>query len=298
MKKLICIGGPTASGKTNVGIELAKFLSTEVVSFDSRQVYRELKIGVNRPSEQELNVVQHHLIGHKSISEPSNARIFEHDALACLEEIFENNDFAVGVGGTGLYFQVVEQGLDDIPNISDTSIQWVEDLFQNKGLLALQDYVNEFDPVYFNQVDQANFTRLMRAAQVIKETGMPFSHFRKRITVQRPFEIEKFYIDADRQWLYDRINNRVDQMIEIGLIEEATGLYPFRELKALQTVGYQEIFSYLEGKMSLDDAILKIKQNTRNYAKRQYTWFRRNGLWKPLEVMSVDKILSKIKTMI
>lgn len=279
MKILVCIGGPTGAGKTRLAIELSVCLGAEIISFDSRQCYKELRIGVARPSESELLRVPHHFIGTKSIHTHYTVADFESQALATLDELFEKSDFAVAAGGTGMYLDALTFGLDEMPAISRVVDAEIEDKYRINGLAWLQHYVAKRDPVYYNEVDVANPMRLLRAAKVIAEKGVPFSSYRIRKVRKRPFNFLKFALMPPREALYERINARVEEMIVDGLVEEARAVYPFRGLKSLDTVGYRELFTFFDGKCTLEEAIALIKQNSRRYAKRQMTWFNNQPGW-------------------
>ena len=276
-KKLIIVGGPTASGKTALAIQLAQQFGTEIVSADSRQFYREMSIGTAKPTAAELAQAPHHFIGNLSIHDNYSVGDFERAALVVLDKIFAKNDTAIMVGGTGLYIRAVCNGLDAFPNTPLSIRQEFETLFEKEGIEPLQKMLQEVDYEYFTQVDIQNHTRLIRALSVWKASGQPFSNFRLATKVERNFEPIYKTIDLPRPVLYDRINHRVDIMMSEGLLEEARKLYPFRHLNALQTVGYTELFAHFDGQLSLEEAIDKIKQHTRNYAKRQTTWFKKNN---------------------
>jgi len=274
-KTLIVIVGPTASGKTSLAVEVAKHLQTEIVSADSRQIYAELSIGVAKPSDEELNAVRHHLIGHVSIHHPYNAGSYATDALQVIQKLFETHDYVVLVGGSGLYINAVLEGMDPLP--SDPAVRLsIRALYDSEGLSALHAELSQRDPVYFNKVDRSNPHRLMRAIEVSRIAGAPYSEMLTGQVRSLPFDILKVGLTAQREFLYQRINERVDAMVEHGLIEEVRSLYPYRHYDALQTVGYKEIFECIEGDTAMEAGIEKIKQHTRQYAKRQLTWWRRD----------------------
>lgn len=276
-KKLIVVGGPTASGKTALAIELAQQFGTEIVSADSRQFYKEMSIGTAKPTPHELAQAKHHFIDNLSIHDSYSVGDFERDALAVLKTIFEKNDTAIMVGGTGLYIRAVCEGLDEFPDVPPPIRQEFEAIFEKEGLEPLQKLLEEVDYKYFTEVDIHNSVRLIRALSVWKVSGQPFSSFRSATKVERDFEPVFKTIDLPRPVLYDRINRRVDIMMSEGLLEEARQLYPFKHLNALQTVGYTELFAHFDGQLTLEEAVDKIKQHSRNYAKRQTTWFKKNG---------------------
>lgn len=278
-KLLVVIGGPTGSGKTDLAIRLALHYHTEVVSADSRQVYAELNIGVGRPDPGQLSAVRHHLIGHTSIFTPYTAGHYTRDALAVLDSLFATHDMVILTGGTGLYVKALMEGFDDIPDVPEAINDKWTTYWKENGTEALASRLHELDPAYFEVVDQANPMRMIRALSVCEHTGLPFSSFRKGTKSIRPFQILPIVIDLPRAVLYERINHRVEDMISKGWLEEAKNLYPHRNLKALQTVGYKELFDHLEGKITLSEAISAIQQSTRRYAKRQLTWWRHQGSW-------------------
>ncbi|HSF44600.1 MAG TPA: tRNA (adenosine(37)-N6)-dimethylallyltransferase MiaA [Chitinophagaceae bacterium] len=276
-KTAIIIVGPTASGKTAFSLELAAKYYTAIISADSRQCYRELDIGVAKPSRQELARCRHYFINSHSIHEPVDTVVFERESLAAASEIFGTSDIAIVTGGTGLYVKVFCEGIDNMPSIDpDVKIK-VENAWQTGGLEALQQWLTELDPLFMeSSKEKDNRVRLMRALEVKLSSGKSILEYRAGTKKERDFSIQKIGIEWPRDILYARINKRVEDMIEAGLVDEAKALYPYRQLKALQTVGYQEMFEHFDGHYSLDEAIEKIKQHTRNYAKRQMTWFRKD----------------------
>ena len=268
--------GPTAVGKTEICIKLAKKFNTEIISCDSRQFYRELELGTAKPSPEELAEVPHHLINSLSIKEEYDVKKFEKDALEILDRLFERKDVVLMTGGSGLFADAITQGFDDMPNIPNEIREKIIQEYTEKGLDWLQAQVRTADPEYFDQVDQQNPQRLMRALEVILGTGKKFSSFRVKNKAERPFQILKIGLNRDREELYQRIDQRMDQMIAMGLFEEAESFFDQRHHNALQTVGYTEIFGYMEGKYDRDEAVRLLKRNSRRYAKRQLTWFRRD----------------------
>lgn len=277
-KHCIIIAGPTAVGKTAAAINLALQLNTEIISADSRQCYREMKIGVARPSEEELQQVKHHFIANHSVTENITAASFAAEARATLQQIFSKHDHAVVCGGTGLYIKALTDGLDDIPEINDTIRAEVSALFENKGIDELRNELLIKDPSFAETGDIHNPARMMRALEVVLATGESIRAFQKGGQLSdedRGFSVSYRIMELPREELYLRINHRVDQMIKDGLEEEARSLISYRDRPALQTVGYQEFFNYFDGLCSREEAIEKIKQHTRNYAKRQVTWFRK-----------------------
>ncbi len=290
-KKLIIIGGPTASGKTDCAIQLAQHFGTEILSADSRQFYKEMSIGTAKPQLSDLAKVKHHFISNLSIHDAYSVGDFERDALAVLETIFEKHDMAILVGGTGLYIRAVCEGLDEFPEVLPHIRNEFEDIFKNEGIEPLQKLLQEVDYEYFTQVDMGNPMRLIRALSVWKASGQPFSSFRSGNKVERNFTPIYIALDLPREVLYDRINRRVDLMMTEGLLEEAKSLHPFKHLNALQTVGYTELFAHFDGEMTLDEAVDKIKQHTRNYAKRQMTWFRKNDFWQRFSRFDTEGVI-------
>ncbi|HQW96232.1 MAG TPA: tRNA (adenosine(37)-N6)-dimethylallyltransferase MiaA [Saprospiraceae bacterium] len=293
MKVLICIGGPTASGKTSLSIKLAKILKSPIISFDSRQLYKELDIGVAKPDTAELAMVPHYMIGNISIHRNFNAGDYEREGNIILNKLFLDHDVIVAVGGTGMYIQALIDGLDEMPEIDPVVANNVEQKYKENGLSWLQQYVLNHDKVYASQVDMNNPMRLLRAVKVMESSGKPFSEYRKGIRKKRDYKVMRYYINPDRDILYDAINKRVEKMIDTGLIAEADGLKEYRHLKALHTVGYSELFDMLEGKVTLDEAINLIKRNSRRYGKRQITWFKNQGDWVSLDAGMDDENIEK-----
>lgn len=291
---LVVICGPTAVGKTNTSIELAKRLSAEIISADSRQFYKELKIGTAAPTTYELGEAQHHFVGHISIFDYYNASIFEQQVVPLLDKLFQKNRFVIMTGGSGLYIDAVCEGIDDMPDIDPHTRESVKSYYQKEGLGGLRRWLQSIDPVYYAQVDIANPKRMMRGIEVFLSSGTKFSDFRIKDKVERPFGIKKIILSRQRHDLCDRINQRTDAMIQQGLIEEAKALYPLKHLNALNTVGYKELFAYFENTSTLDEAIEKIKTNTRRYAKRQMTWFRRYTYAKYFDPNELELIVKHI----
>ncbi|PQB04030.1 tRNA (adenosine(37)-N6)-dimethylallyltransferase MiaA [Aureitalea marina] len=273
---LIAVVGPTAIGKTVRAIQLAEHYNTEILSADSRQFYKEMSIGTAVPTKEELSLVKHHFIQHISIDKPYSVGDFERDAMERLDALFTENKVAVLVGGSGLYVQAVLDGLDEFPDVAPGIREEINALYREKGIEELQRQLKQLDPEYYKQVDLQNPHRLIRALEICISSGQSYSSFRNNKKAQRPFEIIMIGLEADREIVYDRINRRVDLMMEEGLLSEVKSLHPKKDLNALQTVGYQELFSYLDGQSDLDMAISEIKKNSRRFAKRQFTWFRRD----------------------
>ncbi|SER56330.1 tRNA (adenosine(37)-N6)-dimethylallyltransferase MiaA [Pedobacter rhizosphaerae] len=275
-KTLISVVGPTAIGKTALAIELAQHFETEIISADSRQFFKEMEIGTAKPDAIELAAAKHHFIDSHSVTKLFSTGDFEQEALKTLEQIFEAHNIAIMVGGSGLYVNALLNGLDEMPEIDLTIREELNKKFETEGLSAIQSQLAELDPEYFAKVDQNNPQRMIRGLEVFLSTGQKLSSMLSSTKKERPFNIIKIGLNTDRAVLYDRINRRVDLMVEKGLIDEVKSLLPFRNYNALNTVGYSEIFDYLDGKVKLQDAIAAVKQNTRRFAKRQLTWFRRD----------------------
>lgn len=274
-KVLIAIVGPTGIGKTRLGVALAKRHHTHVISADSRQFYKEMSIGTAVPTIAELDTVPHHFIQHKSILEDYSVGDFERDAVQLLEKLFEHHEVVLMVGGSGLYVDAVINGLDTFPDIDPKVRLRLNEALQTQGLAHLQEQLRKLDPEYAEKVDHQNPHRVIRALEVCLGTGVPYSSFLDKNKPPRPFETMIVGLNTDRITVYERIDRRVDQMLREGLLEEARPLFPFREKNALQTVGYKEIFLFLEGAYDLDFAVSEIKKNSRRFAKRQMTWFKK-----------------------
>lgn len=275
-KTVIIIAGPTAVGKTSVAIEVAKHFQTEIISADSRQCYKELNIGVARPSEEELNEVKHHFIASHSIHEKLTAAGFEEYALQKAEEIFQKNNVVVLVGGTGLYIKAFCEGMDEIPEVPEAVRYEITNQYQQRGIEWLQQEVQRLDPKFYAVAEVKNPHRLMRALEVFKATGKSVLDFRKGEKAKRDFNIIKIALQLPKEELHGNIENRVDKMMALGLLEEVRSLIPYQHLNALQTVGYKELFDYFNGEIDLPSAVALIKRNTKHYAKRQMTWFRKD----------------------
>ena len=276
MKTLIVIAGPTASGKTALSIKMAKALNTVILSADSRQFYKEMSIGTAAPTEEELNQVKHYFVHHISIEDKYDVADYERDVLQLLDELFKTHDAVIMTGGSGLFIDAVCNGIDAMPDVKPEIREKVEKLYKDEGLHGMQEAVQRLDPKYYAIVDQQNPRRLQRALEVCYQTGQPFSSFRIGNAVQRDFDFKKYAILWDRQQLIERIDKRVDMMMKQGLLEEAKTLYPKRHLNALNTVGYKELFAFFDGQCTLDEAVEQIKIHTRQYAKRQMTWLRKD----------------------
>jgi tRNA dimethylallyltransferase len=275
-KTLIVIAGPTASGKTAAAIGLAQHYNTVVVSADSRQFFREMSIGTAKPTWAELAAAPHYFINSHSITEPFSVGDFERQCLQLLDELFQKHDVVILAGGSGLYIRAITEGFDDLPTADPDIRDRLNTELAANGIVALQERLKEIDPSYYSEVDINNPQRVIRALEVHESTGKTFSSYRTSKINKRPFNIIKLGLDMPREKLYNRINQRVDIMVKDGLLEEVAGLTSYRQYNALNTVGYTELFDYLDGKTDVDTAIAQIKQNTRRFAKRQLTWFRKD----------------------
>ena len=295
MKTLITISGPTASGKTKLSIDLAKHFGAEIVSADSRQFYKHLTIGTAKATKSELEQVKHHFIDILEPYEPYNAGQFEDDVIPFLSKYFLTNDIAIMVGGSGLYINAIKHGFDPLPKSSaETRSKW-SGIRESKGLPYLRSELKKLDPLFYAKVDLNNYQRVQRALEVIDETGKPFSELRTKKKKVRDFNCFEIQILPEREVLYTRINQRVDVMLAEGLLKEVESLTQFKGLNALQTVGYSELFQFLNKELSLEEAIIKIKQHTRNFAKRQFTWFKKHSGDLILQEPKVDIALKHLK---
>ncbi|MBR5782267.1 MAG: tRNA (adenosine(37)-N6)-dimethylallyltransferase MiaA [Bacteroidales bacterium] len=297
-KYLVVIAGPTASGKTATAIQVAKALGTEIISADSRQFYKELPIGTAAPTKEEQSEVQHHMIHNLNVEDKYDVADYENDVLALLKKLYINYDTVVLTGGSGLFIDAVCKGLDSIPDISDEVRNKVNKLYEEGGLFALQNEVQHLDPEYYNIVDKYNPRRLQRAVEVCYQTGLTYSSFRNNTAKVRDFKIIKVALLWDRNELISRINLRVEKMVSEGLLEEAKAMYPKRHLNSLNTVGYKELFEHFDGKATLNEAIEHIKINTRQYAKRQMTWLRKNNDYQWFTIDEIPEMINYIKTVI
>tara|TARA_B100001758_G_scaffold145627_1_gene125455 strand:- start:3860 stop:4774 length:915 start_codon:yes stop_codon:yes gene_type:complete len=275
-KKVIFIIGPTAIGKTSLSIEIAKELSTEIISCDSRQFYKELQIGTAPPTKKELNKIQHHFIHHLSIKDNYNAGKFEIDAIKLITNLHKKLDTIIIVGGSGLYVDAICKGFDNLPEIPLETRAILNSKYKEKGLSWLQQKIKKIDSEFYNSCDKNNSQRLLRALEIYNETGKKISTFKLNKKKKRKFKIIKIGLNSDREVLYKKINKRVENMIENGLIEEVNSLTNYQNYNALQTVGYKEIFAFINNKCTLEEAIENIKRNTRRFAKRQLTWFKKD----------------------
>ena len=294
-KTLIVIAGPTAIGKTSLSILLARQLNCAVLSADSRQFYKEMSIGTAVPTAEEMKDVPHYFIHSHSITDDYNVGKYETDAILLLDKLFLNDDVAVLVGGSGLYIDAICKGFDSLPEADENTRYLLKQIYQTEGMEGLASLLKQKDEAYYHQVDLQNPHRVMRALEVCMVSGKPYSELRAGLTKQRNFNIIKIALNTDRDKLYSRINTRVDQMMKNGFLEEVKQLINFRHLNSLQTVGYKELFDYLDSKTDLNTAVELIKQNTRRYAKRQLTWFRRYTDFTWFEPHEVTRIADFLK---
>lgn len=293
---LIVLIGPTGIGKTELCLQLAEHLKTEIISSDSRQIFKELKIGTAAPTEAQLKRVKHHMAGTHSVNDYYNAYQFEQDVLQLLENLFQTHQQVLMTGGSMMYVDAVCKGIDELPTIDPELRQEVMDLYHNEGLEAVRRQLKMLDPVFYDQVDLKNHKRVMHAVEVCLMTGQPYSSLRTNSTRKRPFNILKIGLDMEREELYKRINQRVDTMVKDGLFEEAKAFYHLKESNALNTVGYKEIFAHWDGEYDADKAIELIKRNSRRYAKRQLSWFRRDkeiNWFHPAQVEEIIKFVDE-----
>lgn len=289
------VAGPTAVGKTSASIELAHRFDSEVVSADSRQIFREMTIGTAKPTDEQLSRVKHHFIDHLTLNTEYSAGLYARECLELLDVLFVRHDVVIMTGGSGLYIKAVIEGFDDMPNVSGEVREKWQQAYVHHGLTFLQQELTILDPAYAAEVDMRNAHRLIRALSVIDASGTPFSELRKNQETSRPFNAIKVLCNLSRQELYARIHQRVDEMIHDGLVDEVKSLTAYRDVQAMQTVGYKEIIAYLDGTYTLEEAIAKIKQHSCNYAKRQLTWFRHQGDWTEFNPLEVDAIADFVR---
>jgi len=298
-KTLITIVGPTAVGKTSLSILIASYFNTEIISCDSRQFYKEMTIGTAVPEKEELAVVPHHFIQNRSVFEDYNVGTYERDALNVLDTLFKKHNTVVMVGGSGLYVKAVLEGLDDFPKIDPSIRLELKHVLETEGIIPLQDQLKKLDVTTYNTIDIENPQRVIRALEMCIGSNLPYSSYTGKLKKKRKFNSIVIGLNGEREKIYERINRRVDLMVEKGLLDEAKKLYPNKELNALQTVGYKELFSFFEEKVTKDEAIQEIKKNTRRFAKRQLTWFNKDAsiYWFDFET-DTDNILKKIEDVI
>jgi len=294
-KTLVVVLGPTASGKTDVAIRLAKYFDTEIISADSRQFYREIPIGTAAPTARQLAAIPHHLVGNLSLNDDYNVSRFEQEVMALLRDKFRMHDLMIMTGGSGLYIDAVCKGIDRLPDSDPELRKSLQEKWQQQGIGALQEQLKGLDPEYYAQMDRQNHKRLMRAIEVCLQTGQKYSELRLNKPQKRDFNILKIGLNLPREQLFARINRRTEIMLSGGWLEEAGSVLPFRHKNALNTVGYKELFTYFDGKLTLEEAIEKIKINTRRYAKRQLTWFRKDKEIHWFSPEDVEAILQFVK---
>ena len=293
-KTLIVITGPTAVGKTALCLEIAKHFDIPIINADSRQIYRELRIGTAQPTKEQMQEVKHYFVGTLGLDDYYSASLFEQQVLECLEQQFLTNDYALLSGGSMMYIDAVCDGIDDIPTIDDETRTLMKQRLADEGLEALVEELKRLDPEYYEIVDRQNPRRVVHALEICTMTGKTYTSFRKREKRQRPFRIIKIGLNRPREELYQRINQRVDEMMQQGLLEEAKSLYPMRQMNALNTVGYKELFDYLEGRWPLEEAVERIKGNTRRYARKQLTWYKKDPQIRWFHPQETEQIISYI----
>lgn len=276
MNKLIVITGPTAVGKTALTLEIAKHYGIPVINADSRQIYRELKIGTASPTAEQMEQVRHYFVGAKSIHDYYNASMYEQEVTELLDNLFGSSPIQLLSGGSMMYIDAVCNGIDDIPTVRDDIREELKRRYQEEGLEPLCEDLKRLDPEHYQFVDRQNYRRVIHALEICYQTGRTYTSFRTQAKKQRPFQIIKIGLNRDRQELYDRINQRVDDMMNSGLLEEAHAMYPYKDVNALNTVGYKELFDYFNGRWPLEEAVERIKGNTRRYARKQLTWYKRD----------------------
>lgn len=292
--KLIVITGPTAVGKTELCMELAQWLNIPIINADSRQMFRELKIGTAAPTDKQLQQVRHYFVGNLSISDYYSASMYEQDVNKLLAELFTTSNYALLTGGSMMYIDAVCNGIDDIPTVDETTRQLMKQRLAEEGLEALVEELKQLDPEHYEVVDRQNPRRVVHALEICHMTGKTYTSFRKAEKKQHPFQIVKIGLNRDRSELYERINLRVDKMIQNGLVDEARNLTSYRRANALNTLGYKELFNYFDGMWNLDEAIERIKGNTRRYARKQLTWFKRDATMRWFHPNDVELIKNYI----
>ncbi len=293
-KTLIVITGPTAVGKTALCLDLAQHFGIPIINADSRQIYKELKIGTASPTDEQLAKVKHYFVGTLSLNDYYSASLFEQQTMEILEREFAKSDYALMAGGSMMYIDAVCDGIDDIPTVDDVTRETLKSRLANEGLETLVEELRHLDPEYYEIVDKQNPRRVVHGLEICLMTGKTYTSFRKREKKQRPFRIIKIGLNRDREELYNRINLRVDQMMDEGLLDEARNLYPMRHMNALNTVGYKEMFAYLDGKWTLEEAVERIKGNTRRYARKQLTWYKKDEQIRWFHPNEKDNIISYI----
>ena len=293
-KTLIVITGPTAVGKTALCLDIAQHFGIPIINADSRQIYKELKIGTASPTPEQLAKVKHYFVGSLSLNDYYSASLFEQQTMEILEREFAKSDFALMAGGSMMYIDAVCDGIDDIPTVDDKTRETLKARLANEGLETLVEELKQLDPEYYEIVDKQNPRRVVHGLEICLMTGKTYTSFRKREKKQRPFNILKIGLNREREELYNRINQRVDQMMAEGLLDEAKSLYPMRHMNALNTVGYKEMFAYLDGTWTLEEAVERIKGNTRRYARKQLTWYKKDEQIRWFHPNEKEKIISYI----
>ena len=293
-KTLIVITGPTAVGKTAISLDIAKHFGIPVINADSRQIYKELKIGTARPTEEEMKEVEHYFVGTLGIADYYSASLYEQQVLALLDSLFQTHDYALLSGGSMMYIDAVCDGIDDIPTVDDKTRETMKRRLKEEGLEALCEELKRLDPDYYEEVDRQNPRRVVHALEICTMTGKTYTSYRKREKRERPFRILKIGLNLPREELYQRINARVDKMMAEGLLEEARLMYPQKELNALNTVGYKELFDYFDGRWPLEEAVERIKGNTRRYARKQLTWYKKDDHFRWFHPQDKEKIINYI----
>ena len=296
MKTLIAIVGPTGVGKTALCLDVAKKFDTVIVNADSRQMFKEIPIGTAAPTKDEQKRVKHYFVGNLSIVDYYNASMFENDVISLLERLFQEKEIVIMSGGSMMYVDAVCNGIDDIPTVKDDIRYAVKEAYDKNGLNALCKELENLDPEYYSIVDKNNPKRVIHAVEICLSTGKTYTSFRTNIKKERPFKIVKIGLIRERETLYERIDRRVDKMMDDGLLNEVQNLYPHRKLNALSTVGYKELFDYIDGKCTLDEAVFKIKCNTHKYCRKQLTWFKRDKETKWFSPDNVEEIINYIRT--
>ena len=296
MKTLIVIVGSTGVGKTALCLDVAELFDTAIVNADSRQMFKEIPIGTAAPTKDEQKRVKHYFVGNLSIEDYYNASMFENDVISLLERLFQEKDIVIMSGGSMMYVDAVCNGIDDIPTVKDDIRYAVKEAYDKNGLNALCKELENLDPEYYSIVDKNNPKRIIHAVEICLSTGKTYTSFRTNIKKERPFKIVKIGLIRERETLYERIDRRVDQMMDDGLLNEVQNLYPYRKLNALNTVGYKELFDYIDGKCTLDEAVFKIKCNTHKYCRKQLTWFKRDKDTKWFSPDNVEEIINYIRT--
>ncbi len=296
MKTLIVLVGPTGVGKTKLSLTLAKRYGTPIINADSRQLFREIPVGTAAPTPEERSEIKHYFVGNLSLQNYYNASMFECDVINLLDKLYSKNDLALMSGGSMMYIDAVCNGIDDIPSVDTYIREQLKNKYENEGLDGIIKELKRLDPDYFNIVDRKNHKRVIHAVEICYSTGKTYTSFRKRKKKDRPFNIIKIGLLRERNELYDRIDRRVDEMLKCGLLDEVKTVYPFRRLNSLNTVGYKELFDYLDGKCSLEDAVFKIKCNTHKYCRKQLTWFKRDSSIHWFSPENIEEIINYIDT--